>query len=451
MLNVGIAFSRQEDLIKAVKEAGQKVKTKVKKPKLLIFVCTYTYHSQKYQEALSQLKKDFPHSPLVGGSVYSIYTQDDFCNVLINKNQKAVALFGLDSEYLNIGVGLGKRVDQDAKEAGRKAVVQALDNLEYNPAVAFLAMVKRGIKDLINLRPISGFLLTPGDTNKHYMLEDEILEGAWEASRGFIRLGGGGMAGGPPRFVKTAEKRGTVWQPSYQFFEDKVFKEAVLAIVFGSDLEIGYGLATGFKPVGPGAFVTKGENWTIHQLNGRPAGEVLGEILEEVTKEAKVKINKEEFLEDPIFKPQSLGYGWGHPEVAIDFYWPNPPLSILKNNAIEVDEKIRVGSSLALLKTTKDDIIGAEQEALMMLTEDAGTEDIGLIFYFTSPYRDFFLRKEASQVLGRMREAFQGESEIFGFGTYGTIGSLKGRPSAAAGQTMALMAISNTLITERRY
>jgi len=192
---------------------------------------------------------------------------------------------------LNIGVGVGRGADKNPQKAGEDSISLALDDLEYNPLMAFLAMMRRGIREMLRVRPISGLMITSGCNNNHNALESEILKGVWNVGKGFIRLGGGGTASS---FVPGRISKGKFPElQTYQFLNDKVLTEAVISVVFGSDLEVGYGVATGFEPVGPGIFVTEAKEWLIKKANNRPAREIMAEILE-----AHTAVTKEKFIKD---------------------------------------------------------------------------------------------------------------------------------------------------------
>ena len=300
LLKVGIGIS-PKDLTAAVRDVAQEVRAEVKKPKLLMFFCTYNYPPSQYKDALAYLKKAFPDSPLVGGSVAGVYTKEKVYHAFASREkERGAALLGIDSEYLNIGVGVGRGADKNPQKAGEDSISLALDDLEYNPLMAFLAMMRRGIREMLRVRPISGLMITSGCNNNHNALESEILKGVWNVGKGFIRLGGGGTASS---FVPGRISKGKFPElQTYQFLNDKVLTEAVISVVFGSDLEVGYGVATGFEPVGPGIFVTEAKEWLIKKANNRPAREIMAEILE-----AHTAVTKEKFIKETNYSLEEAG------------------------------------------------------------------------------------------------------------------------------------------------
>ena len=102
-----------------------------------------------------------------------------------------------------------------------------------------------------------------------------------------------------------------------------------------------------------------------------------------------------------------------------------------------------------MLRATEAGFIKADGEAIEMMADDAKTSDFGLVFMFSSPNRNVYLKEESVKEIERIEGRLGEKTKIFGIGTYGTIGSLSGRPSMASGQTLSLVGISNTLVAEK--
>ncbi len=227
LINVGIGVSQKNNLIETAKEAAQKAKEEIgdKKPKLLMFFLNFTYPQKDYQKAIEEVYNVFDNDrsiPLVGGPVIGFFAKDKYyfdvsllgktVGFLLKGAEKIIrslklygaAVIALESDYLNIGTGIGPNAFKEPEKAGRDSINQALNNLEYNPSVAYLAMIKKGIKDITRFKPISGFLLTPGNSSNGAIFDQKIIDGITSVTKRTVRLAGGGLCSG----IKI-EKEGT--------------------------------------------------------------------------------------------------------------------------------------------------------------------------------------------------------------------------------------------------
>ena len=437
MINIGVGVSQREDLIEAVVEAAKEAKERVEEPKLLIVFFTFNYPAEKYQEALKKIKGIFPkETSLVGGSCSGFFAKDRAFDAWSTQGKvRGVGILALDSEYLNVGIGIGEGTDKNPKEAGRKAILEALDSLEYNPSVAYLAMMKKGVKDVIKIRPVNGFLLAPGLTLKHNFIDQAILEGIASVAKRAIRLAGGGTSYG---FAQTGR-----FSNSYQFLNENVYEESVICCLFGSDLEIGYGTATGFKALGPGVFVTKCGDGLIQEFNGRPAAEVLGEMLEKYA-----EIDKEEFFKNPLAAMAQKGVALGLPEATGDFYWPQVPMQVIEKKYLLSCMSSRVGMGYSLVKVDKKDCQMATVEAAKMLGEDAGAQNFDLVLFFSCALRGFILGEDYSKEIEKIKEVMGEKTEVFGLASVGEQAFYKQGPLMGTDYTITMMGISNRLVSE---
>ncbi|MEL7050948.1 MAG: FIST N-terminal domain-containing protein [Cyanobacteria bacterium J06634_6] len=58
---------------------------------------------------------------------------------------------------------------------------------------------------------------------------------------------------------------------TYQFFNDEVLEDTVVVLAFFGELKVSFGVATGQKPTGPKATITKSESYTVHEIDHQPA------------------------------------------------------------------------------------------------------------------------------------------------------------------------------------
>ncbi|MBI2578063.1 MAG: FIST C-terminal domain-containing protein [Candidatus Wildermuthbacteria bacterium] len=437
-ISFGVGTSIKENIVEAAEEAAQLARSKIEKdPQLLIVFCTFNYDSKQYSEALKKIRSFFPAgTPLVGGTALSFFGDGKVFDAFsTGGKERGVGVFAVASDYLKIGVGLGDGVDKDPEAAGRIAITSALENLDYNPSVAYMAMVQRGAKDMINFRPMNGLIITPGGTPKHLFIGNSILRGITSVTKKAVRLTGGGTG-----CLITQDGQFT---PTYQFFGDEVYNEAVITVVFGSDLEIGYGTASGFQPLGPGVFVNKAEGWTIKEIEGKPAVEAMAVMFEK-----EIGIKKEDFVKGPLYAIGAKGYGFGISEVASKSYWPIVPLAVTKEGYVVVTTEVKNGMGIALVENKKENCKNAAVEAAQIMADDVKTADFGLVIMFSCAMRGFILREEYAQEMDMIKQVTGKETAVFGLGSAEEIGFYRTGDMMGSNYIITMMGVSNKLISE---
>jgi len=459
LINTSIGVSQKDNLIEAAREAAEKAKEELgdKKPKLLMFFCIFTYPKRDYKKALETIYDVFGDKdiPLVGGSVLGFFAKDKYffdvnmfgkiAATLLKGAGKIIPAFkfngvsvvALESDYLSIGTGLGLNAFKEPEKAGRDCITQALDNLEYNPSIAYLAMMKKGAKDITRFRPLNGFLITPGlDPSKTIFVDQEILNGITSLTKRTVRLAGGGTSSG-------IEGKAPVSGPV--FYNDNYHEGAVVSIVFGSDLEIGYGIATGAKPLPQKAVITKAKDCVVYELNDRPAIDVLREFFEQYT-DKKI----EDFL-DLHFDLITRGYVPGFTGVREDFYWPFLFTDLVDGKYPKSVLPIKEGQGISMVKITKESAQEATAEATKKMMEDAQTNDFGLVLFASCAVRGQILGKKYLKEIEIMKKTLnKKELPIFGICSNGEQGFYRTGPMTGGALIITMMGISNRLISEIR-
>ena len=466
-INIGIGISQKDNLIEAGKEAAEKAKQELtdnfkkenkeyKRPNFLMFFCTYTYLKEQYQEAQKQVinvfeaqKQNEAKIPLIGGTTLGFFAKDKyyFDPSLMGKTAeialKAVGkvfkplkftgatVLALQSDYINIGVGIGENAFQEPYEAGKTAIEMAANSLRYNPQLAYMAMLKRNVKDISKIRPVNGFLLTPGFDKQGKSYDSQILEGIMSVSKTALRIQGGGVCGGMSESVPL---------PGYTFYNGKVYQEAVISVVIGSELEIGYGVETGVKPIANIGMITKIKDpWTIEEIDGKPALEVMLELYEKYA-----KIKKQEIIKNGIMLPLYKGYTPIIPEPAGNFFWPTTPIKITKEKYIRIAMPVREGIALLLGQIDKEACKKAAKQATELMIEDIDSKNFGFILFFSCAVRGMILGKEYSAEEQKIKETLQNKNiPVFGIACLGESAFYKTGSPIGTGVTITMLGISN--------
>lgn len=455
LVSVGIGVSQKDNLIKAVEEAAEESKKELgegKKPKILMFFCTYTYPLEDYQKAQEVVYKIFDNDkniPLVGGSTMGFFAKDRYFfdvsllgelaafflkgvgKIIKPLKFNGAAVLSLTSDYINIGTGIGLEAEKDPKKAGRESIQQALDNLQYNPSIAYLAMLKRGAKDITKFRPLSGFLLTPGTNSQFLLFDQKILDGITELTRGTVKMAGGGTCGGQK-----------IWPlGGYQFFNGKVFFGSVISILFGSELEIGYGVATGLVPLKEKFVVTKSEGYKVYEINDRSAPDVLKEIMSKY-----LKVNEKNPLESYLRFSQ-MGYIFSFPDIKEDFCWPFPFVEF-RDKYITSMILLKEGMGIGLGKFSKESAQKATSDAVKMMTEDSRSKDFGFILFASCAARGLILGSKYFKEIEIIKETLKQKNlPVFGICSSGEQAFYKTGLMMGASLIVTIMGISNRLVS----
>ncbi len=459
-VNVGIGISQKDNLIEAAREAAQKAKKEIKgeKPKLLMFFVELSYvvrYTEKtdYEKALSAIREVFPEKdvPLVGGTTAGFFAKGKYYfnieltsklagallkplgKIIKSLKFNGVCVLALCSPLLQVGTGIGLNADKNPKEAGLQCIKQALESLPYNPALAYLALLKRGEREMKNIRYLDGILLTPGVmdvTSEKGFIDAQILEGINSYTKRMVKLAGGGLIG-------LARGPGIIEIP-FHFYNDKVYKNAVISVVFDSDLKIGYGVDTGVNLVEPIGIITKGKDWTIEEINKQPALDVLAPLFEKYA-----GIKKQEFQESG-FKTWMKGWALAFSDPSAEFLWP---LCIVgaKDKKVIVLDPIKPGMGLNLVRVSPEDAQKATQKATQRMIDDAQERKFHFVFFFSCGGRGYVLGTKYFKEVEVIKKTLNQDIPVFGLCTSGEQAFYKTGRTVGTNLTITMLGISDRL------
>jgi len=404
----GVGVSTKDDLVEAVREAAANLKADLADPKLVLCFITCNHPTDHLTEALAALKSALPATIRVGGSVNGIAFGDDRYDAVYG-NARAVGIFGFGGEGLRVSAAIsanpggelppGPEQAMAATEAGKRIAREALEVLG--------ATVKG------EAASSAGAILLGAGIGVG--LDQPVVNGI-RAIEPRLRLTGPGLSGG-------VDMSGMPL-PGYAFLDERVEKVGVALITLAGEARFGFSMANGMQPVGPGAFVTDAQGPVIKTLNGRPAKDVVLELLVgNETEEVRTL-----FAKNPTVMGVERGITLATQDPEGDFYWCHMPITFLPDGSFIDFFEAKRGSGLSLVRIDKQSCLDAVEQAAGMLVEDVGKPELEGILAFSCSLRGFTLGGETAHEDGKLRKAVK-VRKLLGVVANGEVGCYRaGRP-----------------------
>jgi hypothetical protein len=313
------------------------------------------------------------------------------------------------------GAGIITEDGPDDSLRRAEVIVIASDQITVTPVVA------KGAKE------------APEETGKNLA---EQLNAVWPASPKFVMLLTDGLTANLDRllrgldstlkthvpFVGGKAAETTAWHNTFQYFNDQVLQDAVIAVLFSGDFVFDIGVSHGSRPVGITKEVTRSEANHIYEIDHRPAFEVFQEFLGPSAAElTNTKI-------------AGVCLGTETPPEVRDVYEDvalRIPVVLDKNdNSFYIDGEWPAGTKLLICRRDPETIIRRANEIANQIKTRHNNQDPALVMNFNCAGRSATLigedtaKKEvaANQVFGK-------QVPWFGFYTFGEIAPIKDQNS----------------------
>jgi len=159
-------------------------------------------------------------------------------------------------------------VEASPEKATKTAFKEAIENLKIDRYVdaymQFLTMKMQSTEELIRYSPYHLITLCPGPTMKPAK-EDEIVFHLRKLAGPTVPITGGSSADD------------LIMNSNYTFANGKIYADGLIMTALISNVKIATAAESGFKPTKKTFLVTKSTGRVIHELNNRPAAQVLAE------------------------------------------------------------------------------------------------------------------------------------------------------------------------------
>ncbi|MEK7629691.1 MAG: FIST N-terminal domain-containing protein [Patescibacteria group bacterium] len=392
MVKAGVGINQNlSDHKKAASDAGVEALGKLggSQPNIVFAFSSIQYNQE---DVLAGLKSVFPSALIVGGSaageITSWVTNFDSVNVM------AVA-----SDQISFATGIGANVQADSSKAGAMAVEDLIKN-------------KGGQKPNLLILIVDGMAANGS----------AVVEGA-RSVLGADAPMIGGSAGDDYLFKKT-----------YEYYNDKVVTDTVVAVGFYGDFSYGFGIRHGWTPVGLPVKVTKANGVWIQELDGQPALKLYEDYF---GKEAS------ELVKEPLAR-MAYTYPIGIAVEGSDELLIRDPVIANEKGEISMAAAIPEGATVRLMIGDKDKAIDAAKWAAEMARGQLEGRNPAFILMFNCMARNKLLGLRCHEENQIVQKAIGAEVPMLGFYTYGEIGPLLGKKNTPAyfhNETMTLLVV----------
>ncbi len=417
----------------AGKEAVEKaIKNSGKKPEFGLVFCSGGKYGQDYKKITRLVKgahdafmKANPKCKWVGCTTAGEISSEGF-------SKNSCVAMSINSEYLKFGVGIGENVDKDVKSSTKKALKQATKDLDIDKYLdaymQFLAVKLRSTQELISYHPYHILTLCPGPTMKATR-EDEIVAELKKLVGPTVPITGGSAADD------------LLMNVNYTFANGKVYKDALVLTTIVSHVKIATTAESGFKPTKKSFVVTKAKGRLIHELNNRPAAEVLAEAynstVEELSKPVLGNLQKCFLLNST--NPLLIVEGPDTYRVAV--------FHMIKGKDVIIGSGVAENTAITIGKGSEKTIINSASTAMKRLKQKIGN-NLAAIIAFDCDLRLMALGDKIHEENRRIMKEI-GKTPIIGFFTNGEQCFIGNKAATHVNYTLTAIGISNNVLSKK--
>jgi hypothetical protein len=413
VVSAAVGYSVDPDPGKAGKEAAAMAKEKIKKP---TFAMVFADPPHKdFDSILSAVTSVIGNQVRLVGQTTGYEGGYSICPA--GCIPKSVGVLLLASPHLKVGIGLGTGCKANAREAAKKATLDALKDLNYNPA-----------KDLQKIKP--GPALA-----KHAPYTVMMMDDGYAGVVDYEIYGIQDVMGWAPVVGGCAGDDGTLGK-SLLFYRGKVYTDAIVITIFSGPVKMGYGCGIAYKPVaGKSGVVTAGDGFRqIYEIDGKPAGKVWlewsGAPEEHIMTKGMPPYNQ--------FNPIGV-----QEHIYPEWIWIKDPFMYIKEkDGLGVGGIVPIGTTVHLLEATPDTVIADNIKSLNYALNYEGIKKVGAMIGFNCVERLTLLQTKE----GKVSENFKAIMNLLGnppvIGNAGAWGEQMFAPSGNIGaQNMTLCSL----------
>lgn len=383
VIKVGYGCAQGTDGFNAGQQACQKALGMIPgQPISIVFVFTSVHYD------LASLLRGI-HAVIGDVPVIGATTAGEVCNGL---NHHSVVVAMLASSFVKVHVGLGRNVSKD----WRAAVEEAIHKDEIRPY--FDPENENTWRDVRRQgESVFAMLFSPGNTRQDDSKSYEILIDLRKRSRGLVPICGGSAADD--------------WrmETNYVIYNQTAYPDSMLIAVFESQIQVGIGLAHGFKPSDRKATITRADNHEVIELDHQRADKVYAELL---------GFTYEELRDKHLTLATSHPVGFANP---YGEYYINIASYFTPNGGVRFAQPVPEGAILIIMEAEPESMIAAGRDACRKAALRGGISQPALVLMFTCALRNRILGDRTAEEIESVRKAAR-NAGVVGFLSFGEQG-----------------------------
>lgn len=362
MFQVAVGHSNDPDSLEAIQEVIDQCQASLQgeTPQAgLLFAAVDFDH----QVVLDQIHQTFPGIQLIGG------TTDGEVSSVLNFQQDSLTLILFCADQVDIQAAVGRQVSQNPIAIAQQTVATAKEQLSQVPKLCIA---------------IPESLTTNVST---------IVQGL-VAALGDVPVFGGASADN----VHVSR--------TYQFFQQEVLTDAVPILLFGGNLQFSSGIASGWRPMGRPSVITKIQDNTIYEIDGKPALDFY-----------------QYYLND--FKPDVAYPLAVYPPGEKNFYLRGAVSHDPESGSITVFGDVPLNATIQITDASLDDIITASQDAFNQALAQYPGESPAAALFFSCAWRRLVMGSRTHEEYQAICQNSTHPIPCCGFYTFGEIAPLQ--------------------------
>jgi hypothetical protein len=383
----GVGMSRHHNPNIAGREAAEQAlqKAGVDRPEIVIMFATIGYDQRTL---LRTVRETTGGAPLTGCSAEGTIDGDH-----ADESYFSVVVTAISSEEMWWHHGIARDLEDDSRAVGKQVAQDLLPHLSSDTI---------GLFDFPDGR--SDFGVAMGSLDDMFAGLNENLP-----SGRFLPLWGGG-----------ANNNFNMGEPTYQYCDDEVISGGVSYALLSGNARAGWAISHACIPIGGERVVTHSEGSVIHEIDGKPAVEVLKEYLPE-----HALADDRDWMDYAI----SLALCFKAPSYMKDeeYVVRGVPAVKMADGSIIVQTEVPEGTSIWFSSRDKEKITTGFDRMSQQIKEQLGGEKPELVFQFECATRGkmMFRDQEKSKILEQFRQSVGPDTPWVGFYTAGEIGAVE--------------------------
>ena len=319
----------------------------------------------EFEQLLAPIAEAFPGLELIGG------TTDGEISSVLGFEQDSVSLMLFCSDRITIRTGIGEHLSDSVEGAVQRAVAMASQGHQGDPVLG--VAIYESLTD--NVAKVLGCI------NANLSHDIPIL---------------GGLTADQWRFKQT-----------YQFYNGKVYDDAVVLLFFSGPLAFSFGVKSGWCPIGQPGVVTKQDSNVVYEIDHRPALDYYQHYLGDSPPSS----------ESPLAVFQ---------DGATDFYLRAPTGTVdAVIGSVTFFGEIPQGATVQITEANRSDVVNAAEGSMQQALTQFPAADPSAVMYFSCSSRRRLLGSRTGEEFEVAQACCDRPIPSLGFYTNGEISPLQ--------------------------